>query len=92
MLKLNGSVTISLTGKLAVRGRIANNTMKPEKLHIESSYSRANGVSIVGGAHTVMTLLAPRTTVTISGGPFYGTLLAGTVNLTGDPLFHAEQH
>ena len=49
-------------------------------------------MAIVGGIHTAMTLLAPRTTVTISGGSFFGTLLAGTVNLTGSVALHADQH
>jgi hypothetical protein len=30
--------------------------------------------------------------VTISGGAFFGTVLAGTVSLTGSIQFHADQH
>jgi hypothetical protein len=49
-------------------------------------------VSIVGGIHAAMTFVAPKTSVTIAGGSFFGTLLAGTVKLTGGLSFHADQH
>ena len=39
-----------------------------------------------------MTILAPKTKSTLSGGSFFGTLVAGTVNLTGGIQFHADQH
>jgi len=49
-------------------------------------------VAIVGGSHAYMTIFAPRTTVTVTRGSFFGTLLAGTVSLTGGVAFHADMH
>jgi hypothetical protein len=74
------------------KGQIDNKTNLPPNLNIATSYTGSGGVAIVGGSHTAMTILAPRTTVTVSGGSFFGTLLAGTVNLTGGIAFHADTH
>jgi hypothetical protein len=90
-LSVSGSVTIHLRGKLTGKGQIANTTNLPRKLHIDTSYASSGGVAIVGGrSHTAMTLVAPKTTVTISGGSFFGTLLAATVKLTGGTQYHAD--
>ncbi len=91
-LSVSGPVTINLKGKLTGKGQIANTTNLPANLHITSSDSISGGVAIVGGIHAAMTILAPKTTVTISGGSFFGTLLAGAVSLTGGIQFHADQH
>jgi Carboxypeptidase regulatory-like domain/Bacterial Ig-like domain (group 3) len=91
-LSVSGPVTIHLTGKLTVKGQIANTTGLPAKLHIDTSYAGANGVAIVGGAHAAMTIVAPKTSVAIAGGAFFGTVLAKTVKLTGGIAFHADQH
>jgi hypothetical protein len=90
VLSVSGPVTIHLRGRLTVKGQIANTTNLPAKLHIDTSTSALNAVAIVGGAHAAMTILAPRTTVTISGGSFFGTVLAGTVHITGATVFHAD--
>ncbi|HEY2355525.1 MAG TPA: Ig-like domain-containing protein [Gaiellaceae bacterium] len=89
VLSVSGQVTIHLRGKLTGKGQIANKTNLPANLHIDMSYTGSGGVAIVGGGHTAMTLLAPKTTVTISGGSFFGTVLARTVSLTGGIAFHA---
>jgi hypothetical protein len=91
-LSVSGAVTIHLKAKLTGKGQIANTTNLPAKLHIDTSYAKSGGVAIVGGKHTAMTLVAPKTTVTVSGGAFFGTLLAGTVNLTSGIAFHADMH
>jgi hypothetical protein len=91
-LSVSGAVTIHLTGKLTGKGQIANTTNLPAKLHIDTSYASVGGVAIVGAKHTAMTLVAPKTSVTISGGSFFGTVLAGTVSLTGATAFHADMH
>ncbi len=90
-LSVRGPVTIDLTGKLTGKGQIANTTNLPANLHIVSSYAGAGGVAIVGGSHAAMTILAPKTKATISGGSYFGTLFAGAVNLTGAIQFHADQ-
>ena len=66
-------------------------TNLPANLHIESSYGGSGGVAIVGGSHTAMTLLAPKTSVVISGGSFFGNVAGGTVRLTGGIAFHDDQ-
>ena len=62
----------------------------PGNLHIDSSFTGSAGIAIAGGSHAAMKILAPRTTVTISGGSFFGTLFAATVKLTGTTAFHAD--
>jgi hypothetical protein len=91
-LSVTGAVTINLKGKLTAKGSIASTTNLPARLHINSSYGSSGGVSIVGGTHAAMTILAPKTSVTVSGGSFFGTVLAGSVSLTGGIQFHADQH
>jgi hypothetical protein len=91
-LSVTNAVTINLRGKLIGKGQILSTTNLPAKLRINSSYSSSGGVSIVGGTHAAMTILAPKTSVTVAGGSFFGTVLAGTVSLTGAIQFHADQH
>jgi hypothetical protein len=91
-LSVGGAVTINLKGKLTAKGQIASTTNLPANLHINSSYASAGGVAIVGGAHAAMTILAPKTSVAISGGSYFGTVFASTVSLTGAVQFHADQH
>ena len=91
-LQVSGPVTIELRGKLAGAGHIVNKTARPSNLRISTSYGGSNGVVIVGGSQAYMTILAPRTSVTVSGGSFFGTLLAKTVSLTGKLVFHANVH
>jgi hypothetical protein len=92
VLSVSGPVTIHLTGKLTGSGQIVNTTSLPANLHIDTSFTGSNGVAIVGDSHAYMTIFAPRTTVTITRGMFFGTLLAGTVNLSGGIRFHADMH
>ena len=83
-LTVNGRVTLNLTGKITgPEGHIVNSTNNPSKLHINTSYSGAGGLTFQGSTHAYMTILAPATSVTIASGSFFGTLFAGTVNLTG---------
>ena len=89
---MSGPVTINLRGKLIGKGKIASTTNLPAKLHIISNHNGSGGVAIVGGTNAAMTILAPKTSATISGGSFFGTLHAGTVSLTGGIQFHADQH
>jgi hypothetical protein len=91
-LAVNGPVTLNLTGKITGAGHIVNSTNNPAKLHINTSYSGLSGLTLRGSPHAYMTILAPATSVTISGGSFFGTLFAGTVNLRGATAFHADTH
>jgi hypothetical protein len=92
MLLVSGPVTIHLRGKLTGSGQLVNKTNKDANLHIDTSFTGANGLSIVGNSHAYMTILAPGTTATVAGGSYFGTLLAGTVKLTGKTAFHADTH
>jgi hypothetical protein len=89
-LTVNDKVTLNLTGKITGGGHIVNSTDNPANLHIDSSYSGTGGLTFQGSSHGYMTILAPATSVTISGGSFFGTLFAGTVNLKGATAFHAD--
>ncbi len=92
-LVVNGPVVIRLTGKLtATKGSIVNKTSLPADLEIETSYAAAGGLALAGDPHAYMTIVAPLTSVTISGGPVFGKLLAGTVSLSGSASFHADTH
>lgn len=92
MLLVRGPVTIHLRGKLTGSGQLVNKTNKDANLRIDTSFKGGNGLAITGNSHAYMTILAPRTTVTIAGGSYFGTLLAGTVKLTGKTAFHADTH
>ncbi len=92
MLAVSGPVTIHLRGKLNGSGQLVNKTNKDANLHIDTSFKGANGIAIAGNNHAYMTVVAPGTTVTVAGGSYFGTLLAGTVKLTGKTAFHADTH
>jgi hypothetical protein len=91
-LQVNGPVTVNLTGKLSGVGQISNTTSLPANLHIASSFASSGGVAIVGGANAAMTIVAPKTSVAIAGGSYFGTVLGQTVKLTGGLSYHADQH
>jgi hypothetical protein len=95
VLQVSGPVTIGLTGKLSMKGKhpsITNTTQLPSKLQISTSFSGANGVTIVGSNRNAMTLLAPKTSVTILRGEYFGTVFAKTVSLNAGTVFHADMH
>jgi hypothetical protein len=89
-LSVSGPVTIHLRAKLSGKGQIANTTNLPRNLHIDTSYTGSAGVAILGGNHAAMTIVAPKTSVTIAGGSYFGTVLAAAVNLAGKLSFHAD--
>jgi hypothetical protein len=91
LLTVSGPVTLNLTGKIAgPSGHIVNTTKDPTKLRINTSYNGTGGVLLQGSSQGYMTILAPATSVTISGGSYFGTLFAGTVSLKGSATFHAD--
>jgi hypothetical protein len=90
-LSVSGPVKIHLTGKITgAKGHIANTTNFAPNLQIDTSYAGTGGLTIAGGAHAYMMVWAPGATVAIPSGSYFGTVLAGTVNLTGTTLFHAD--
>ena len=52
-------------------------------LRVDTTFAGLGGVVLKGGAHTYMTIFAPGTSATIVGGAYFGTLLGGTVKLSG---------
>ncbi|MDX6481376.1 MAG: hypothetical protein QOG85_1886 [Gaiellaceae bacterium] len=92
-LSVSGPVTIHLTGRITgASGHIVNTTNAVANLHVDSSFNGTGAIVIAGGAHAYMTVVAPGAIVNIPSGSFFGTLLAGTVNLTGTTLFHEDTH
>jgi hypothetical protein len=92
-LKVAGPVTISLTGKWdTTTAKIVNTTHVPSNLQITSSHSGGLGMVIGGGNNAYMTVVAPNTTVNIYKGPYFGTVLAGKLNLNAAPAVHVDLH
>lgn len=92
-LKVTGPVTITLNGTLvAPTAKIINAADVPADLRIYSSYSGAGGVAIEGGAHAYLTILAPRTDVTIARGSFFGRISAQTLKVRGAAAIHVDVH
>ena len=92
-LKVTGPVTITLNGTLvAPTAKIINAADVPADLRIYSSYSGAGGVAIEGGLHAYLTILAPRTDVTIVRGSFFGRIVAQTLKVRGAAAIHVDVH
>ncbi|MGH9970087.1 MAG: HYR domain-containing protein [Pyrinomonadaceae bacterium] len=92
-LKVNGPVTIKLTGTLSASGAtsITNTTAIPANLRILSSFSGSNGVSISNGTTVYFLLYSPRTNVTNSGAaPLFGTIVGKTVTISNSGQLHYD--
>jgi hypothetical protein len=89
-LRVNGRVVIRLTGQLSANGAaFVNSTNVPANLQISSSYSGADGVTLSGGSGAYLTLFAPRTYVTLSGGlPVHGSVLGKKLTVTGGAVHY----
>ena len=88
VLRMTGTVTIRLTGKLNARdGRLNNTTDRPASLRIESSFTGLNGVKLVGGSGAYLRLYAPQTDVTLFGSaPLFGSFLGETLRIVGQAV------
>jgi hypothetical protein len=89
---IGGGVQIYITGVLsATGGSFSNGLNLPADLQIFDSYSGANGVTLSGGTQSYLTLYAPLTDVTLSGGsPLYGAVLGKTIVASGNAQFHID--
>jgi hypothetical protein len=87
-LKLTGPTTIYLTAKGDFSGgTLDNTTLDPGNLKI---FSNSELVLSSGGTHAYMSIYAPDSKLTISGGGnFYGRAVGGAVTLSGGTTFHA---
>lgn len=92
-LKVNGPVTIKLTGTLSTggAGSLNNTTLIPGNLRILSSYSGAGGVSFTNSASAYLVIYAPNTGVTVSGAaPLYGTVAGKTLTISNSGMLHYD--
>lgn len=92
-LKVNGPVTIRLTGTLSVNGAasINNTTLIPGNLRILSSYTGSNGVSFGNSASAYMLVYAPGTGVTLSGAsPLFGTVAGKSITISNSGMLHYD--
>ncbi len=92
VMTVSGPVVIKLTGKLnGSGGSFANPTYVPANLRIESSFTGAGGVALSGGSGAYLTVYAPGTGVTLSGGsPLFGALLGKTLTASGGADIHYD--
>ncbi len=91
-LRINGTVIINVTGKFTDSGGSLQNTSYiPFNLQVSSSYTGSNGVTVSGTSATYLTIYAPGTDVTISGGgPLYGALVGKTLTVSGNSFVHQD--
>jgi hypothetical protein len=92
-LKVNGPVTIKLTGTLNPGGAsvLNNTTLIPSNLRILSSYTGSNGVIFTNSASAYLMVYAPGTNVTISGAaPLFGTVVGKTLTVSNSGMLHYD--
>jgi hypothetical protein len=92
-LKINGPVTIKLTGTFNAGGAstVNNTTLIPSNLRILSSYSGSNGVIFSNGNSAYLLIYAPQTSVTNSGSaPLFGTIVGKTVTISNSGMLHYD--
>jgi hypothetical protein len=92
ILRVNGPVTINVTGTFTTSGNaLQNSTNIPANLQVVSSYTGNNGVSVSGGSATYLSIYAPGTSVSVSGGgPLFGALVGKTLSVTGNSSVHYD--
>jgi hypothetical protein len=92
-LKVNGPVTIKLTGTLSTSGAtsLPNTTLIPSNLRILSSYSGSNGVNLGNSSSLQLVIYAPNTGVSITGSaPLFGTVVGKTMTLSNSGAIHYD--
>jgi hypothetical protein len=91
-VQVSGPVMINLTGALSASGgSLVNTTSVPSNLQIASSYTGNNGVAITGNTNAYLTIYAPGTNVTVTGGsPVFGALLGKTLTISGNSQVHYD--
>jgi hypothetical protein len=92
-LKVNGPVTIKLTGALNTGGasNLNNTTQIPSNLRILSSFAGSNGITFGNSAAVYMLLYAPTTNVSDTGSaPIYGTVVGKTITISNSGMVHYD--
>jgi uncharacterized repeat protein (TIGR01451 family) len=90
-LKVNGLVTIKLTGTLNTGGATSftNTTGNPGNLRILSSYSGTTGVTLGNSTSVYAVIYAPSSGVNISGAaPLFGTAVGKTITIGNSGAVH----
>src|SRR4029077_11368739 len=92
-LKVNGPVTIKLTGTFNAGGAstVNNTTQIPANLKILSSFSGSNGVIFSNGNSAYLLIYAPTTSVANTGSaPLFGTIVGNTVTVSNSGMLHYD--
>lgn len=92
-LKVNGTVTIKLTGTLNTSGATSftNTTGTPANLRILSSYSGSNGITFGNSTNIHLMVYAPNTGVSVSGAaPLFGTVAGKTLTISNSGAVHYD--
>jgi len=92
-LKVNGPVTIKLTGTFTASGStsVTNTTAVPANFRILSSYTGTTGVTLSNGTNVFMVIYAPATGVSITGNaPLFGTIAGKTLSVTNGGAVHYD--
>ncbi|HST54146.1 MAG TPA: DUF5011 domain-containing protein, partial [Pyrinomonadaceae bacterium] len=92
-LKVNGPVTIKLTGTLSTGGAssVNNTTLIPGNLRILSSYTGSNGVTFGNSTSAYLLVYAPQTGVSISGAaPLFGTVAGKSITISNSGMLHYD--
>jgi len=92
-LKVNGPVTIKLTGAFNAGGAstVNNTTLIPANLRILSSFTGSNGVIFSNGNSAYLLIYAPQTSVADTGSaPLFGTVVGKTITLSNSGTIHYD--
>ena len=91
-LAFSGAVIINVTGKFTDSGgSLQNPSQIPANLQVFSSYTGSNGVTVSGTSSTYMSIYAPGTNVTVSGGgAYFGSLVGKTLVVSGNSQVHQD--
>jgi uncharacterized repeat protein (TIGR01451 family) len=91
-LSFSGAVTINVTGKFTDSGgSLQNPSGIPANLQVFSSYTGSNGVTVSGTSSTYMSIYAPGTGVTVTGGgAYFGSLVGKTLVVSGNSQVHQD--
>jgi MBG domain (YGX type) len=91
-LIIGGTVMINVTGKFTDSGgSLQNPSAIPFNLQVASSYTGSNGVTVSGTSATYLSIYAPGTDLTVSGGgPLYGALVCKALTVSGNSFVHED--
>jgi uncharacterized repeat protein (TIGR01451 family) len=91
-LVFSGAVILNVTGKFTDSGgSLQNPSQIPANLQVFCSYTGSNGVTVSGTSSTYMSIYAPGTGVTVSGGgAYFGSLVGKTLVVSGNSQVHQD--